>query len=156
MKLLVQEALMSFDHFTVWDADGAEKYTGDRELFQLSRTVHLSDLQGRNLVTVSHIPFTVPSCWSVEIPTRTLSLQKHITLMKTRFTVEELGWEVERPALSFDYTVTDASGREVASIYKEWPALHDRYTLEIADPANELAVLGVVIAIDCQRERERN
>ena len=32
---------------------------------------------------------------------------------------------------------------------KAWPAFHDRYRLEIADPADAMGALCTVLAIDC-------
>ena len=47
-------------------------------------------------------------------------------------------------------------GQIVARIYKEWLTWGDCYCLDIADPADELAVLAVVLTIDCVAEAQSN
>ena len=62
--------------------------------------------------------------------------------------LQSLGWEVEGDFFGVDYAITKGS-RTVARMEKAWPAFHDRYRLEIADPADAMAALCTVLAIDC-------
>ena len=50
--------------------------------------------------------------------------------------------------MAHDYQITKR-GRKIVTIAKEWMTWGDSYELDIADPADELVALAVVIAIDC-------
>ena len=53
--------------------------------------------------------------------------------------------------MAHDYQITKRD-RKIVTISKEWMTWGDSYELDIADPADELVALAVVIAIDCVTE----
>ena len=53
--------------------------------------------------------------------------------------------------MEWDYNITDASGQRIASVSKELFHLTDTYVLDIADPADALYVLMMVLAIDAEK-----
>ena len=48
------------------------------------------------------------------------------------------------------------NGRLIVRISKEWFTWGDSYCLDIADPADELLALAVVLTIDCVAESNNN
>ena len=60
------------------------------------------------------------------------------------------GWTVEGSFLEWDYSVYDGQ-RQVAQISKELLRWTDTYVLDIADPADALYVLMLVLAIDAEK-----
>ena len=78
----------------------------------------------------------------------TLALDRHFALFSRSYSIDSLGWEVEGDFFGVDYAITKG-GQTVARIEKAWPAFHDRYRLEITDPADAMAALCTVLAIDC-------
>ena len=55
--------------------------------------------------------------------------------------------------MAHDYQIIKR-GRKIVTISKEWMTWGDSYELDIADPADELVALAVVIAIDCVTESD--
>ena len=53
--------------------------------------------------------------------------------------------------MEWDYTVREACGGVVATISKELFRLTDTYTIEVADPADALCALMLVLAIDAEK-----
>lgn len=152
MTLYLQEEIFSFDHFDIWDEDGNVKYQVERELFQFGRKLVVTDAEGKEVCFVQHIPFSVPCAYELAVPGGSVRLDRHFSFLGQRYSVYELGWEVEGSFMSLEFAVTQGE-RQVAHIEKAWPAFHDRYRLEIADPKDELAALCVVLAIDVEAER---
>ena len=152
MIVYLREELLSFDHFEIWDEQERTLFTADREFFNFGKKVTLADPQGRQVAAVQHIPFSIPSAFSLSIDSRELTLQRRFALFSRRYTLEELGWEVEGDFTGHDYEIT-GSGRRIALLQKAWPAFHDRYMLEIADPNDLMPALCTVIAIDCCDEQ---
>ncbi len=56
---------------------------------------------------------------------------------------------------SHDYTITSNSGI-VASISKAWFTWGDSYELDIADGADEISAVALVLAIDCVLEAQQS
>lgn len=155
MTLYLQEEIFSFDHFDIWDEDGTVKYQVERELFQFGRKLIVTDMQGKEACFVQHIPFSVPCSYELAVPSGSVQLDRHFSFLTQRYSIDSLGWEVQGSFMSLEFEITQ-NGRRVASIEKAWPAFHDRYRLEIEDPADELTALCVVLAIDVEAERHRN
>ena len=152
MTLYLQEALFSLDHFDIWDESGTVKYQVERELFQFGRKLIVTDMQGREVCFVQHIPFSIPCAYELAVPGGSVRLDRHFSLFSQRYSIDELGWEVSGSFWNLDFSILQA-GRTVATIEKAFPAFHDRYRLEIEDPRDELTALCVVLAIDVEAER---
>ena len=78
-------------------------------------------------------------------------IRKEITLFRPKFTIDCSGWTVEGEMFEWDYTIQDARGRAVAVVSKELLHWTDTYVIDVADPANALAVLMLVLAIDAEK-----
>ena len=78
-------------------------------------------------------------------------IKKEFTFLFPRYTIEGLGWEIDGSFMAHDYQITKRD-RKIVTISKEWMTWGDSYELDIADPADELVALAVVIAIDCVTE----
>ena len=143
MTLYLQEQIFSFDHFDIWDEDGNVKYQVDRVLFQFGRKLVVTDVQGREICFVQHIPFSVPCSYELAVPSGSVQLDRHFSLFSQRYSIDSLAWEVAGSFMSLDFSITQA-------------AFQDRYRLEILEEKDELTALCVVLAIDVEAERHSN
>lgn len=155
MTLYLQEELFSFDHFDIWDEDGNVKYQVERELFQFGRKLVVTDMEGREVCFVQHIPFSIPCAYELAVPGGSVQLDRQFSFFTQQYSIDSLGWEVAGSFMSLEFEITQGQ-RRVAYIEKAWPAFHDRYRLEIADDKDELTALCVVLAIDVEAERHSN
>ncbi len=152
MTLYLQEELFSFDHFDIWDEAGGVRYTVDREFFTFGRRLCVCDAQGRDVAQVQHIPFSIPSAFSIVTASQELELQRHFSLFSRSYSLDALGWEITGDFTGHLYEIM-RGGQQIAALEKDWPALHDRYRLEVADASDALIALCVVLAIDCWDEQ---
>ena len=155
MIYYLQEELFSFDHFDIWDEQDNVCFQVDREFLTWGKTLRVRDAQGRLCATVHHVPFSIPCSFELETAGGTLELDRHFSLFSRSYSIDSLGWEVEGDFFGVDYAITKGS-QTVARMEKAWPAFHDRYRLEIADPADAIAALCTVLAIDCCDEHHQN
>ena len=155
MTLYLQEELFSFDHFDIWDEDSNVKYQVERELFQFGRKLVVTDMEGREVCFVQHIPFSIPCAYELAVPGGSVQLDRQFSFFTQQYSIDSLGWEVAGSFMSLEFEITQGQ-RRVAYIEKAWPAFHDRYRLEIADDKDELTALCVVLAIDVEAERHSN
>ena len=154
MTLYLQEELFSFDHFDIWDETGSAVYTVEREFFTWGRTLHVMDAQGRDVAQVQHIPFSIPSAFSIATAAQELELQRNFSFFSRSYSIDSLGWEITGDFTGHVYEFYRGK-RQLAALEKDWPALHDRYRLEVQDPADALIALCAVLAIDCCDEQSR-
>lgn len=153
MKLYIKEKVFSWgDKFTVKDAYGEDKYIVEGEVFTFGKKLHVYDRSGREVAFIkqevwSFLPRYYVFCGDRQIA----EIKKEFTFLFPRYTIEGLGWEIDGSFMAHDYQITK-QGRKIVTISKEWMTWGDSYELDIADPADELVALAVVIAIDCVTE----
>ena len=153
MKLYIKEKVFSWgDKFTVKDAYGEDKYIVEGEVFTFGKKLHVYDRSGREVAFIkqevwSFLPRYYVFCGDRQIA----EIKKEFTFLFPKYTIEGLGWEIDGSFMAHDYQITK-QGRKIVTISKEWMTWGDSYELDIADPADELVALAVVIAIDCVTE----
>ena len=153
MKLYIKEKVFSWgDKFTVKDAYGEDKYIVEGEVFSWGKKLHVYDRSGREVAFIkqevwSFLPRYYVFCGDRQIA----EIKKEFTFLFPKYTIEGLGWEIDGSFMAHDYQITKRD-RKIVTISKEWMTWGDSYELDIADPADELVALAVVIAIDCVTE----
>ena len=78
-------------------------------------------------------------------------IRKEFTFFRPKFTIDCSGWQVEGEFFEWDYTIRDAGGKTVATVSKELLHWTDTYVIDVADPADTLAALMLVLAIDAEK-----
>ena len=78
-------------------------------------------------------------------------IKKEFSFLFPRYSIEGLGWEINGRFMAHEYEIT-CHGCPIVSISKEWMTWGDSYELNIANPADEIIALAVVLTIDCVTE----
>lgn len=157
LKLYIKQKVFAWkDRFTVWDEHGNDRYYVEGELFSWGKKLHIYDLNGNEVAFIhqkvmSFLPRYFVAVGGVDIA----EIVKEFTFFKHKYRIEGLDWEVDGNFLAHDYTVSCA-GRPIVCIQKEWMTWGDSYELNIADPADEIAALAVVLTIDCVMAQAAN
>ena len=157
MKLYIKEKVFSWgDQFSVRDETGREKYFVQGEIFSWGKKLHVTDAYGREVAFIKQELLTFLPCYHVYVQGRELArVRKEFSFFTPRYNVEGPGWEVTGSFWEHNYRITHR-GRPVVTISKEWMTWGDSYELTIADPADEIAALAVVLTIDCVNEAQNN
>ena len=157
MKLYIKERVFSWnDQFTVKDENGWDKYFVEGEFFSFGKKLHLLDNHGREVALIRQQLLTLMPRYTVSVGVRDLAeIRKEFTFFYQRYVIDGLGWEVEGSIWAHEYEIRK-NGRLIVRISKEWFTWGDSYCLDIADPADELLALAVVLTIDCVAESNNN
>ena len=157
MKLMIKQKVFSWgDKFTVYDEAGSEKYKVEGEVFSLGKKLHVYDLNGNELVYIQQKLLTFLPRFFVTINGQEVAeIKAKFSLLKPKYQVEGLNWQVEGNFTAHDYAVYAENG-PVVEIRKEWLTWGDTYVLNIADPAHELQALANVLAIDAVQAQQKN
>jgi len=150
MKLYIKQKVFSWgDKFTIKDAAGNDRYWVKGEVLSWGKKLHVYDMADREVAFIkqeiwSFLPRFYVFCGEKQVA----EIKKEFTFLFPKYSIEGLGWEIEGSFLAHDYEITK-NGRSIVSISKEWMTWGDSYELEIADPADEIVALSVVLTIDC-------
>lgn len=157
MKLYIREHVFTWgDEFTVWDSDGNEKYFVQGEVFTWGKKLHIYDRAHREVAYIEQELLTFFPRYHVYLNGRDVAqVCREFAFFHPSYRVDGPGWQVDGEFLGHSYTVTSGN-RRVVSIEKEWMTWGDCYELDIADPADEILALAVVITIDCVDESNNN
>ena len=153
MKLYIKEKVFSWgDKFTVKDEYGYDKYVVEGEVFSWGKKLHIYDMTGREVAFIkqevwSFLPRYYVFCGGQQVA----EIKKEFTFLFPKYSIEGLGWEIDGSFLAHEYEITKG-GRSIVTISKEWMTWGDSYELNIANPADEILALAVVITIDCVME----
>ena len=153
MKRYIKEKVFSWgDKFTVKDEQGHDKYVVEGEVFSWGKKLHIYDMTGREVAFIkqevwSFLPRYYVFCGGQQVA----EIKKEFTFLFPKYSIEGLGWEIDGSFLAHEYEITKG-GRSIVTISKEWMTWGDSYELNIANPADEILALAVVITIDCVME----
>ena len=150
MELLIKQRVFSWtDSYDVYDETGEPRYFVKAEFFSFGHQIHIYDKRtGEELGSVHQKLFTLLPTFELVMGGRTVGIiRRRFTLFSQSYEVDYRGWDVEGDFLGWDYRVY--RGREpVMDITKQWLSWGDTYRIQFDDPADELAGLLLVIAID--------
>ena len=151
MKLYIKQKLWSWkDKFTVKDEYGEDRYTVEGEFFSLGRKLHVCDMAGREVVFIEQELMSWMPRYNVQVNGQDAAqIAQKFAWFHPKYEIIGPDWTVEGDWWAHDYEVTSDQRGCVVRISKEWMTWGDSYELDIADPADELLALAIVLTIDC-------
>ena len=153
MKLYIKQKVFSWgDKFTVKDEAGRDRYYVEGEIFTWGKKLHVYDIAGREVAFIkqevwSWMPRFYVFCGNRQVA----EIKKEFTFFFPKYSIDGLGWEIDGSFMAHEYEITK-NGYPIVSISKEWMTWGDSYELNIANPADEILSLAVVVTIDCVME----
>ena len=157
MKLYIREKVFSWgDKFTVKDQYGNDKYLVQGEVFSFGKKLHVYDMTGREVAFIKQELWSfLPKYYVFCNGNQVAEIRKEFTFLFPKYSIAGLGWEISGSFWEHNYEIVK-SGTPIGSIRKEWMSWGDSYELDIANPADELVALAVVLTIDCVNEANSN
>jgi uncharacterized protein YxjI len=123
------------------------------EFFSLGKQLHICDSAGTEIAQICEKLLSFMPRYYVYVgETQVAEIIREFTFFKPRYSIDGLNWDVTGDLWAHDYEVTE-NRTPIVTIHKEWMTWGDCYELDIADSANEIAALAVVLAIDATLEK---
>ena len=150
MRLLFKQRMFSwFDSYDIFDDAGAVLYTVRGQL-SWGHCLKIFDAAGREVGTVRERVLTLLPKFELYLGQQYIGcISRELTLFKPRYHIDCNGWQIS--GTEWDYSVTDAMGRPVASVSKELLHWTDTYVIDVAQPQDALCALMFVLAIDAEK-----
>ena len=152
MKLQFKQRFFSwFDSYDIFNEQGETVYTVEGQL-SWGHRLHILDCRGEHIATVKQRLFTFFPCFELYVGEECIgTLQKEFSFLSPRYSIDFNGWQVEGDFFEWDYSILNASGHMAATVSKELFNWTDTYAIDVADPADALYALMVVLAIDAEK-----
>lgn len=152
MRLNFKQRLFSWlDSYDIYDEEGNTVFTVEGKL-SWGHCLHVNDAYGQHIGTLQEKIFTFLPQFEIYINDSYVGcIRKEFTMFKPQFTIDCNGWQVNGEWMEWDYTITDSSGRQVATVTKELFQWTDTYIIDVTDPVDALGALLVVLAIDAEK-----
>lgn len=157
MNLYLKQRVFSWgDKFAVYDANGDERYHVQGEVFSWGKKLHVYDLNGEEIAFIQQKVLSfLPKYHIFRDGVEIAEVVKEFTFFRNKYTVNGLGWQVDGDFMDHDYSITDGMG-VVVEVSKEWFTFGDAYHISIAQHADEINALAVVLVIDACIEAQQN
>lgn len=152
MKLLFKQRFFSWlDSYDIYDESGQTLYTVKGQL-SWGHCLKIFDAQNREIGMVKERVLTWLPKFEMYLGNHCIgSIHKEFTLFRPRFHIDCNGWQVEGDFFEWDYTIRDQSGQCVAEVSKQLWQWTDTYMIDVANPADALCALMLVLAIDAEK-----
>ncbi len=157
MDLYIKERVFTWgDKFDVCDRNGTPRYYVEGEVFSWGKKLHVYDRLDREVAFIKQELFSFLPTFKVYVNQNEVAqIRKEFSFFRPRYTVDGLGWDVDGEFWCHNYHITQ-NGRLIVDIEKEWLTWGDTYRLQIADDADEIVALAVVLTIDCVVEQQND
>ena len=157
MLMLFKQRFFSwFDSYDIYDEAGGVLYTVKGQL-SWGHCLKIFDQYGAEAGTVKERIFTLLPRFELYIgETYVGCVNREFSFFRPRYNIDCRDWRVEGNFMEWDYTVTDGTGAQVATVSKELWNWTDTYVIDVADPRDALMALMLVLAIDAEKCSRNN
>lgn len=150
MRLYIKQKAFTWrDRFAVRDESGADRYYVEGEFFSWGKKLHVYEAGGGEAAFIRQRLLSFMPKFEVMIGGRVIfEVIKELSFFKPRYAVTGMGWRIQGDVWAHEY-VMEKTGECVACVSKAWFTWGDSYELAVAEPADGLFALCVLLAIDC-------
>ena len=155
MKFYIKQKVFSFgDKFSIYDENGNERYFVKGEVFSFGKKLHLLDAGGNELALIAQKVFSfLPTYRIFRYGNQVAEVVRNFTFFKQEYTVKGPEWYVQGDFLSHEFVIS-GNYSQVAGVTKEWFTWGDTYVIDIADDADVITALSVVLVIDAVMDQD--
>lgn len=152
MQLLFKQRMFSwFDSYDIYNEAGEVVYVVKGQL-AWGHCLKIFDAWGGEIGMVKERVMTFLPSFELYVGDDYLGcIRKEFALFKPVYTIECNGWQVEGNFWEWDYEITGPDGEPKAAVSKQLLNWTDTYVIDVADPADALCALMLVLAIDAEK-----
>ena len=152
MKLLFKQRFFSwFDSYDIYNEAGETVYVVKGQL-SWGHCLKIFDPAGNEIGTVRERILTLLPKFEMYFRDQYVGcICREFSLFRPAYHIECNGWQVQGDFFEWDYAITGAGERQIATVSKELFNWTDTYVIDVFQPENALSVLMLVLAIDAEK-----
>lgn len=156
MKLLFKQRFFSWlDSYDVFDEEGSVLFCVEGKL-SWGHCLEIHDAAGAHIGTVKEEVLHFLPHFRLYVNDEPIGvIRKELTFFHPKFSLDFNGWTVDGDLFEWDYEILDG-GVCIASVTKRIWNFTDTYEIDVANPANVLYALMVVLAIEAAKCSDGN
>ena len=149
MKLLIKQRVFSWtDTYDIYDEDENVRYFVKGDFFSSGHRLRVFDSSQNEIGLIQEKLLHLLPTFEVYVGGQFYGkVSRKITFLRPKYIVDYNGWEVEGNIMGWEYDAY-AGGVPVMHISKEIFHWGDTYVIDIANSADEMMALMLVLAID--------
>ncbi|MGM0828946.1 MAG: LURP-one-related/scramblase family protein [Bacillota bacterium] len=149
-KLYIKQKVFSLSgKFTVKDQEEKDRYYVEGSFMKVPKTFSIMNASRDEVALITKKTFSFLPKFFVEVNGQeVLTIQRELSFLKARYTIDAAGIEVQGNWWDMDFKVLQ-HGRVVGEVGKEWFTWGDSYKVQVIDEEMENIMIALVIAIDC-------
>ena len=157
MKMIFKQRFFSwFDSYDIYAPSGQTLYTVKGQL-SWGHCLKIYDAAGREVGEVKERILTWLPKFEIYRGSQYVGcISREFTFFRPKYYIDCNGWQVEGDFWEWDYRIVNQSGRQIATVSKELFNWTDTYVIDVADPADALYALMLVLAIDAEKCSRRD
>lgn len=157
MKMRFKQRFFSWlDSYDIFDEAGNTLYTVKGQL-AWGHCLRIFDAHDEPVGEVRQRIFTWLPKFEMYIHDRYIGcISREFTFFRPQYSIDCNGWQVDGDFFEWDYTIRSSSGHQIATVSKELFNWTDTYVIDVADPADALCALMLVLAIDAEKCSRKN
>ena len=146
MQLFFEEKFLS-GKMTITDGEKNPVYTGKKSFW--SKTIILSDAEGKKAAKILEYNSLVKKCFEVKVGNKKVAtVKKKMSLISQKLKVKGLGWDIAGNFLASEYTIKN--GDEIIATIKrdKLIAVNEGYSIDVVKDENALTVVCLVMVLN--------
>lgn len=158
MKLFIKQKVFSWgDKFAVKNENGDDMFFIQGEVFSIGKKLHIYDTVDNEVAFIKQkVVSFLPRFFITVRGEKIAQVVKKISILRQKYTVSGLNWEIIGDFLAHEYSMFDANGTEVVTVTKQWLAWGDTYEIAVDDSVDPVTALSVLLVIDaCMAQEEQ-
>ncbi|MBQ9046768.1 MAG: LURP-one-related family protein [Solobacterium sp.] len=142
----------------VTDEQGNVKYYTKSNIIQIWDETDIMDSSGNVIAHLEKKPISLHEIHYVNMADgRNFTLSNELFHIVDDITnIEGLGWQIRGNVLGLAFNLVDADEQPVASIGRKMISIHDKYCIDIYQPAYEDVIVAIVIQLEKMMEDRRD
>lgn len=150
MNLYLKQKVFSIKgKFNVYDIDENPLYKVEGKVVSIHKKHFIYDVHGEQVAEISQKVISMMPKFYINLADgSSYEIKGKIALAHDLWKIKELGWTVRGKITQHDYKITDEEDNLIAEVHQKWIAWGDTYEISIADDANTVLVLAIMLCLD--------
>ena len=153
-KYYINQKFSIRDRFTVKDEEMNDVFYAEGKFLTIGKKIRLHAMDGDEVLYIEEKVLSFLSNYKIYIGNQLLSeVKQELAFFKKKYNIVTPNWHIRGDVWSMNFDIVEGS-EPIATIRKKWFSFMDAYEIEVFKEDYLELILGVVIVIDADLEKD--